>query len=67
MIHDPHCPAPEMCSECWEFVTDDSHDCGPDYSVSPWIYGSALFILVTMTGYLAWVIWNGLKYNGWIQ
>ena len=62
MTHDPHCPAPEMCSSCGEFPVPDTHDCeSPEESL---LIRGVILAVVFMDCLLAWAVWNELKYGG---
>jgi len=67
MIHDPHCPAPEMCSECLEMFPDDSHACADPEKGSLWPVVLLLAILWCLIAVLGWSLWTALKYGGWVR
>ncbi len=61
MIHDPHCPAPEMCSDCFEVIPESSdHECEDPYveKMSIWPVVFVLGILWTLILLLARAIWS---------
>ena len=67
MIHDPHCPAPEMCSECGEFPASSDHDCEEKSLGTPIVLRILILAMISFSAWLAWDIYTGLRYGGFLR
>ena len=66
MIHDPHFPAPEMCSECGEYPVPEDHDCEPPYRIS-FVKVSIILTVLSLDCLIGWSIWKAIHYLGWMN
>ena len=62
-LEDPHCPIPDMCSECGEFPAPEDHECEDDGIVKKSIAWLVIPLLV-LDGILGWALWTAIKYGG---